>query len=217
MQRRPGCSVVSSGMPLKFAACYRGVSSRMFNQWQDYLQQKSGQIICWRISPVSTFASSNNFPRYYDFSSEFIYSIINYKLSCCCITYSLYKWTLQVFDIKLILVTWLVIITCCHTYSLVLCSPVLCMICEASSCSMCFQRLRFASADPPTTPSSRIVEQYWQDKWYVELNLCGNNFGFVLLAMSWLSAPEPILSLLPLLMFRLWFGWIIITQLVHFF
>ena len=52
----------------------------------------------------------------------------------------------------------------------------LCMMCQAFSCSTCLQRPGSASPDPTSTsrtPGITCIEQYWQDKWLVELNHCG--------------------------------------------
>ena len=42
------------------------------------------------------------------------------------------------------------ILTCCHTFY------AMCVLCQESSCSICFQRLGFASLDAPSTSSSQI-------------------------------------------------------------
>ena len=44
------------------------------------------------------------------------------------------------------------ILTCCHIYSFVF---ALCMKCQASYCSICFQKPGFSSLDQPSTSSSR--------------------------------------------------------------
>ena len=41
---------------------------------------------------------------------------------------------------------------------------ILCMICQASSYSICFHRLGFASPNPLSASNS---QQYWPDKWFV--------------------------------------------------
>ena len=87
-----------------------------------------------------------------------------------------------------------------------------CMICQTSSCSICFQKPGFNSPDWPSTSSSHIhravlirqvicrVISLWEKR-------DGLVFFIVLLALSKLSVRAPVWSLLPLLMFCLWFVW----------
>ena len=67
-----------------------------------------------------------------------------------------------------------------------------CMIWQAFSCSICFQRPGLASPDSPSTPSSHIhIEQNWQDKWLgVEFNLSKKTYGFVFHSIASLVMAE---------------------------
>ena len=61
-------------------------------------------------------------------------------------------------------------------------------------------------------PALTSIEQYWQDKWFVEFKLC-----CYLLALSWLSVLAPVWSELPLLMFRFGLCGSEVSEVVHFY
>ena len=57
----------------------------------------------------------------------------------------------------------------------------LCMTCQASSCSICLQSLDSPFQIRCQRPALTSIEKYWQDKWFVELNLCGKTDGIIFL------------------------------------
>ena len=96
---------------------------------------------------------------------------------------------------------------------------IICTISQASSCSICFQRLGFASPDLLSKSSSHIHgAQSSNDKTSdLQLNLSGQTNGFVfsivLLALSWLSMFVWVWSLYGLCHFV----WILSIWTLHFF
>ena len=96
------------------------------------------------------------------------------------------------------------ILTCCNIHSFVLC-----YLCDTARIHLFLHLFSKACLDSSLQirsqrPALTFIERHWQDKWFVEFNLRRKTDC----ALSQLSMPAPVWSLLPLMMFYPWFVWI---------
>ena len=89
---------------------------------------------------------------------------------------------------------------------------VVCMICQASDCSICSQRPGFASPDTQSASNFHIHKAVltrqvicWVWSLYEKSWLCFSSVGYF--QLSWLIVLAPVWSLHPLMTFHLWFAW----------